>query len=57
VAFALAVVLGPNECDDRGDCAWIGDLTYGTSANSVFGVCLIAAGAIVWGVVRLLRRQ
>jgi hypothetical protein len=56
-AFEIYVfdVLGQSECD-RSDCDWIGDLAYGSSANIVFGICLMVAGAIVWGLVWLAGR-
>jgi hypothetical protein len=60
LAFGMFVfveeVLGQSECDDRGDCSWIGDLAYGESANIVLGACLLVAGCIVWGVGRLVRQ-
>lgn len=49
-------VLGQSECN-RAECTWIGDLAYGSSATIVLGICLIVAGAIVWGVDWLFRRH
>jgi hypothetical protein len=48
--------LGQDECDDRADCSWIGDLTYGPSVSIAFGASLLVAAVLVWGVVRLTRR-
>jgi hypothetical protein len=58
VGFEIYVldILGETECDDRGACAWIGDLAYGASAIIVLGVCLIAGGAIACGIPWFARR-
>jgi hypothetical protein len=48
-------VLGEQECD-RGNCSWIGDLSYGSSANIPLAVCMLIAGALVWSARALLHR-
>jgi hypothetical protein len=48
-------VMGQQECN-RADCSWIGELSYGTSANLPLGACFLVAGIVVWGTRALLRR-
>jgi hypothetical protein len=48
--------LGEVECDQRGDCSWVGDLSYGASANIPLGACFLIGFGLVWSVRALVRR-
>jgi hypothetical protein len=55
--YYILEILGQTECDERGECSFLGDLAYGSSANMVLATCLVVAGGVVWVLDRLIRRS
>ena len=52
--FAAEVAIGSGECDIS-DCSWLAELADKSSAV-LLAACLLFAGALVWGISRLIRR-